>query len=286
MESLTAGTLAGTGSFRCEQCGYVLTLAADDTLPACPSCGEAHFVRASLFPGGRFARDKGKGAAPADQEAFLAEARELVTAPGEHLAFRDGDTVRVLPLTREWTRIGRSLAADIRFDDATVSRRHALVVRQPDGVRVLDDRSLNGIFVNGHRVEWRTLHDGDEVVVGGTAALPRRREGPRRRRLSPRGPPGPACDPPGRGNQDRSPLPEGRDREDDRGPHPDRRPAPRGPEGPGGRPGSAGQPLGLLRRRPGRRPDDRRRARGPAPRPSRPCTTTSCRRTSPWPRPS
>ena len=39
------------------------------------------------------------------------------------------------------TRIGRSLSADIRFDDATGSRRHALVVNQADGVRVLDDRS-------------------------------------------------------------------------------------------------------------------------------------------------
>lgn len=166
MESLTAGTLAGTGSFRCEGCGYVLTLAAEDALPACPSCRAESFVRASLFPGGRFARDADAGASEEDQAAFVAEARTLVTTPGEHLAFRDGDTVRVLPLTREWTRIGRSLAADVRFDDATVSRRHALVVRRADGVRVLDDRSLNGIFVNGERVEWRALRDGDEVVVG------------------------------------------------------------------------------------------------------------------------
>ena len=74
--------------------------------------------------------------------------------------------MRAVPLTREWTRIGRSLAADVRFDDPTVSRRHALIVRQADGVRVLDDRSLNGVFVNGERVEWRTLEDGDEILVG------------------------------------------------------------------------------------------------------------------------
>ncbi len=47
-----------------------------------------------------------------------------------------------------------------------MSRRHALIVRQADGVRVLDDRSLNGVFVNGERVEWRALTDGDEIVVG------------------------------------------------------------------------------------------------------------------------
>ena len=71
-----------------------------------------------------------------------------------------------MALTHEWTRVGRSLAADVRFDDPTVSRRHALLVRQPDGVRVLDDRSLNGVFVNGERIEWRMLEDGDEIVVG------------------------------------------------------------------------------------------------------------------------
>ena len=54
----------------------------------------------------------------------------------------------------------------MRFDDATVSRRHALIVAQPDGVRVLDDRSLNGVYVNGRRVEWSPLTDGDEIVVG------------------------------------------------------------------------------------------------------------------------
>ena len=69
-------------------------------------------------------------------------------------------------LTRDGTRIGRSLAANVRFDDPTVSRRHALIVREGESLRVLDDRSLNGVFVNGKRVEWRTLKDGDEIMVG------------------------------------------------------------------------------------------------------------------------
>ena len=86
--------------------------------------------------------------------------------PGQYIAYRSDDDVVAYALSREWTRIGRSLAADIRFDDPTVSRRHALIVRQPDGLRVLDDRSLNGVFVNGERVEWSTLADGDEVVIG------------------------------------------------------------------------------------------------------------------------
>jgi pSer/pThr/pTyr-binding forkhead associated (FHA) protein len=85
---------------------------------------------------------------------------------GRYLAFHQDDRVVVVPVSREWTRIGRSLAADIRFDDATVSRRHALIANEEGGVRVLDDRSLNGIQVNGRRVEWSPLSDGDEIVIG------------------------------------------------------------------------------------------------------------------------
>jgi pSer/pThr/pTyr-binding forkhead associated (FHA) protein len=33
-------------------------------------------------------------------------------------------------------------------------------------LRVLDDRSQNGVFVNGAAVEWGTLRDGDRLTVG------------------------------------------------------------------------------------------------------------------------
>jgi hypothetical protein len=166
MESLTSGTLAGTGSFRCEQCGYVVTLAAADELPACPGCSGASFVRASLFAGGRFHRRSDEVPTAQERADLLGAARAELDTPGLYLAYEDAGRLRTASLEKEWTRIGRSLAADIRFDDPTVSRRHALIVRQPDGVRVLDDRSLNGVFVNGERVEWRALRDGDEIVVG------------------------------------------------------------------------------------------------------------------------
>jgi hypothetical protein len=166
MESLMAGTLAGTGSFRCEECGYVVTLSASDTLPDCPGCGGSAFARASLFGATRFGRLTPEPAEVDDRDMFVARARGMAERAGAHLAYQDGDDVVMVPLVREWTRVGRSLAADVRFDDPTVSRRHALIVRQPDGVRVLDDRSLNGVFVNGERVDWRNLQDGDEIVVG------------------------------------------------------------------------------------------------------------------------
>lgn len=177
LESLTSGTMAGAGSFRCQRCGYVLTLAASDTLSDCPGCGGANFVRASLFSVGHL----GHGGSPDLAAEFgahslessgegefewVAQAMEQIERPGEYLAYEEDGENMVVALTQEWTRVGRSLAADVRFDDPTVSRRHALLVRQPDGVRVLDDRSLNGVFVNGERIEWRMLEDGDEIVVG------------------------------------------------------------------------------------------------------------------------
>jgi pSer/pThr/pTyr-binding forkhead associated (FHA) protein len=101
-----------------------------------------------------------------ERPVWLQDARDGLTQPGKYLAYEESGRQVVSPLNQEWTRIGRSLAADIRFDDATVSRRHALVVSQAEGVRVLDDRSLNGVYVNGERVEWAPLTDGDEITIG------------------------------------------------------------------------------------------------------------------------
>jgi DNA-directed RNA polymerase subunit RPC12/RpoP len=165
MELLTSGTLAGTGSFRCSDCGFAVTLQADDALPTCPDCGGEAFHRASLFGTETYVGEPEHGTA-AERAAWRDQAVSLVTEPGQYLAYEEDGVTIVVPVTREWTRVGRSLAADVRFDDPTVSRRHALIVRQPDGVRVLDDRSLNGVFVNGMRVEWSALRDGDEIVVG------------------------------------------------------------------------------------------------------------------------
>jgi pSer/pThr/pTyr-binding forkhead associated (FHA) protein/predicted RNA-binding Zn-ribbon protein involved in translation (DUF1610 family) len=175
LESLTAGTFVGAGSFRCSSCGYTLTLSGTETLGDCPSCGGQEFARASLFShsteripsASREQTQESLVESPASDTATRADqARAELAEPGEYLAYEEGERIHIVPLKREWTRIGRSLAADVRFDDPTVSRRHALIVRQADGVRLLDDRSLNGVFVNGARVDGRALQDGDEIVLG------------------------------------------------------------------------------------------------------------------------
>ncbi len=86
-------------------------------------------------------------------------------APGRYFAISDGDDVVVLPLGG-LTRIGRRASADIVLDDATVSRRHALVLERAGAPVIADDRSLNGVYVNGRRVREAALHHGDEVQIG------------------------------------------------------------------------------------------------------------------------
>jgi FHA domain-containing protein/zinc ribbon family protein len=164
MESLTTGTLAGTGTFRCEVCGHVLEMTTADVLPACPGCDGASFTRASLFAGtGRFQRAEPEVQTHSDA---VDAASDAIGDAGRYLVFHDAGEVRTVPMPGDSMRIGRSLSAHLRFEDPTVSRRHAVLVTEPEGVRLLDDRSLNGVFVNGERIVSHVLADGDEVVIG------------------------------------------------------------------------------------------------------------------------
>ena len=93
-------------------------------------------------------------------------AHDALAQAGDYLVFSEGDELRVVALIGDWTRIGRSTAADIRFDDPTVSRRHALIIREEELLKLVDDSSLNGIFVAGERIDRYTLVDGDSFLVG------------------------------------------------------------------------------------------------------------------------
>jgi pSer/pThr/pTyr-binding forkhead associated (FHA) protein len=90
-------------------------------------------------------------------------------APGRYLAVEDAGETVLLPLDNDVVRVGRSPANDIVLDDASVSRRHALLARRGEATFVLDDRSLNGVRVNGERVSEAPLRDGDALVLGNVA---------------------------------------------------------------------------------------------------------------------
>ena len=77
-----------------------------------------------------------------------------------------GRSGEAFTLTLDRLSIGRSPDSDIFLDDVTVSRRHAVLVRWPDGFAVEDQGSLNGTFVNRRRVDRKLLEDGDEVQIG------------------------------------------------------------------------------------------------------------------------
>jgi FHA domain len=171
------GPLGGPGSLRCVDCGYALSVAAleelpeGEPMPTCPVCGGTRFRRVPIFEAEPDQPTLDLAPLVAEAETapgWLAEVRSRETEPGAYLAYLGDDAEPTLfELPDGWTRIGRSSTADLRLDDPTVSRRHALVVRTEEGdLRALDDRSLNGLFVNGQRVEWTPLTDGDELEIG------------------------------------------------------------------------------------------------------------------------
>ena len=61
---------------------------------------------------------------------------------------------------------GRHPDSSIFLDDVTVSRRHAVFRRTPEGYVVADVGSLNGTYVNRDRIDEIALTGGDEVQIG------------------------------------------------------------------------------------------------------------------------
>jgi len=115
------------------------------------------------------------GPLPRLPERDRRRARAMVAqpAPGRYLAIEDGGEIVLFALGEresQTLRIGRSPASDIVLDDASVSRRHAVIVHRGGRAMILDDRSLNGVFVNGERVGEAVLNDGDGIAIGHVSA--------------------------------------------------------------------------------------------------------------------
>jgi DNA-directed RNA polymerase subunit RPC12/RpoP len=169
-EAFATGSMPGEGTYFCLVCGTQLALRETDRMPECTVCGTSRFHRDSIFSG---LQEHGSPtleftvSGQQEPQPWVDQAREQLTEVGYHLALRDQGEVKTFHLEIGWTKIGRCERAEICLDDPSVSRRHAMIAtdegRPP---RILDDRSLNGLLVNGRKVEWTELSDGDELAIG------------------------------------------------------------------------------------------------------------------------
>lgn len=75
-----------------------------------------------------------------------------------------------IPITKQSVLLGRDHArAEITFPDKTVSRLHAKIVEESDGLfKIYDEGSTSGTYVNYNQVppEGRELRPGDEIELG------------------------------------------------------------------------------------------------------------------------
>lgn len=169
-EAFASGSIPGEGTYFCLVCGAQLALRETDEMPQCSHCGASRFRRDSIFsslqehgsPTVEFAV-----AATHEPPGWLEEVREQLSEPGYHLAMRERGEVKAFALAVGWTKVGRCGKAEIFLDDPSVSRRHAMICTEPGKrPRMLDDRSLNGLLVNGRKVDVAELSDGDELTIG------------------------------------------------------------------------------------------------------------------------
>jgi pSer/pThr/pTyr-binding forkhead associated (FHA) protein len=89
--------------------------------------------------------------------------------PGRYLAIEDGEDVVVIEVGGGTVHLGRSTGADVMLEHLSVSRRHAVVAHRGQETVILDDRSRNGVHVNGRRVAEAALRHGDEIRLGDVA---------------------------------------------------------------------------------------------------------------------
>lgn len=76
------------------------------------------------------------------------------------------------PLKLRESIIGRHSQSTICIPSDDVSREHAKIVQDVDGIaKIVDCGSTNGTFVNHHRVDVEVLREGDRIQVGRQASV-------------------------------------------------------------------------------------------------------------------
>jgi len=82
------------------------------------------------------------------------------------LIYQDGDTPQAYTFTEGEVTIGRSPDCQIVLKDFGISRTHARLFADEEGVRIQDLKSKNGTQVNGVPVVEAPLKDGDRILLG------------------------------------------------------------------------------------------------------------------------
>ena len=85
---------------------------------------------------------------------------------GLELPIRMGESASLWPLNRPLILVGRSDLCQLVVTDESISKFHAALVRTAVGVWVVDLRAREGVHVNGTRVRWAWLADGDKLRFG------------------------------------------------------------------------------------------------------------------------
>jgi type II secretory pathway predicted ATPase ExeA len=108
----------------------------------------------------------------ARQAAKLEPDRPRESAPqlgappqGYLLVSRSGKTLVRITL-RQRTLIGRSEHNDVCLPSPYLSSHHAVIVGTPEGYYLVDLNSVNGVLLNGRRIERTVLCDEDVLTVG------------------------------------------------------------------------------------------------------------------------
>lgn len=69
------------------------------------------------------------------------------------------------------TNLGRRDSNELPLSDVNISRLHAYIVFEHGSHVVYDAKSLNGTYVNQHRVSRKPLQSGDRIKLGNTVIL-------------------------------------------------------------------------------------------------------------------
>src|SRR6266404_9740638 len=82
------------------------------------------------------------------------------------LVFVQGNDQRMMNLDHTPFTVGRKVDKDLVVADPRVSRDHALITSEDGQFFVVDQGSKHGTFVNGERVQRKTLERNDRLEFG------------------------------------------------------------------------------------------------------------------------